>query len=755
MPLPVPSLDDRRFDDLVAEAHARIAAHLPELTQVAPGDPVHALVDLLAWLTETILYRANLIPERQRRVFLNLLQVPLRAARPAHGLVCIDAGPRSATRAALVPAGSQIAGGGQTFSTIGEVRPTPLALVVQIKQAVDDAALAAMGLTRDALREQQELAPSDEVRPFQPWVFRPGVDHIDLAASVDGWCYLALVAPRELAGRMEELRTTLAGQTLNLALAPPGEQPGEVADRAGQRDRVLVWELITEDRDGDAGDEDGLQFVPLEVLADSSGGARRPGVARLRLPRNAALLQPLLVPDPLFAGVGARPPEPPRLIPPERVVCWLRLRCPRTPDLSLGYLGINGVEVVGLATRQDLMIGVGSGRPDQVIDLPDRDIDPTSIALEVEDNGGWERWQQVELLIGRGADEPVYRLDAQAGQVTFGDGQHGRRPPQARRIRIVSYRHGGGTDGNLPPATLTTVVGSALLRVRQELPTVGGREGESVAAAERRIPEFLIHRNRAVTLQDFRLLATGNPVNPVARAEVIPGLLPGSSLQTLRRDLPGIISLFVIPPGAPALGLTPRPSQGLLDDLFHYLIDRVLLGTELYVLSPEYVPLAVGVRVGVSDPASEQQTLAAVRQALLEYLWVLAPGGRDGSGWPFGARSSAEERAVSAAELKVQVARVAGVRTVEEPVLFGRTDGRWYALGAGARLALEDYQVPDLRGVSVVTQGSPGLPAGLGPAAPELGGGGAGGDETGTGSGAGSGPDRGRIVPTPAIPELC
>ena len=81
MPLPVPNLDDRRFEDLVAEARARLATHLPELTQIAPGDPVHSFIDLFAWLTETILYRANLIPERQRRVFLNLLQIPVRPAR--------------------------------------------------------------------------------------------------------------------------------------------------------------------------------------------------------------------------------------------------------------------------------------------------------------------------------------------------------------------------------------------------------------------------------------------------------------------------------------------------------------------------------------------------------------------------------------------------------------------------------------------------------------------------------------------------
>ncbi|HGX93124.1 MAG TPA: putative baseplate assembly protein, partial [Candidatus Tenderia sp.] len=73
MSYPIPNLDDRRFDDLVAEATERMQRHLPEVTHLPPGDPAHAFIDLFSWLTETILYRANLIPERQRLAFLNLL----------------------------------------------------------------------------------------------------------------------------------------------------------------------------------------------------------------------------------------------------------------------------------------------------------------------------------------------------------------------------------------------------------------------------------------------------------------------------------------------------------------------------------------------------------------------------------------------------------------------------------------------------------------------------------------------------------
>ncbi|HVH30681.1 MAG TPA: putative baseplate assembly protein, partial [bacterium] len=75
-----PALDDRSYNDLVAELVARIPAHTPEWTNPVPGDPGVTLLELFAWLGDTILYRANLIPERQRLAFLRLLGEPLRPA---------------------------------------------------------------------------------------------------------------------------------------------------------------------------------------------------------------------------------------------------------------------------------------------------------------------------------------------------------------------------------------------------------------------------------------------------------------------------------------------------------------------------------------------------------------------------------------------------------------------------------------------------------------------------------------------------
>ena len=42
------------------EVVARIPAHTPEWTNPRIGDPGRTLIDLFAWLTDTLLYRANL-----------------------------------------------------------------------------------------------------------------------------------------------------------------------------------------------------------------------------------------------------------------------------------------------------------------------------------------------------------------------------------------------------------------------------------------------------------------------------------------------------------------------------------------------------------------------------------------------------------------------------------------------------------------------------------------------------------------------
>ncbi|WP_420024532.1 putative baseplate assembly protein (plasmid) [Cereibacter azotoformans] len=83
MPLPSPPLDSRTFKDLLDEARARLPRYTPEWTNFNDSDPGMALVQLHAWMTETILYELNRVPELNYLRFLDLLGIRPEPARPA------------------------------------------------------------------------------------------------------------------------------------------------------------------------------------------------------------------------------------------------------------------------------------------------------------------------------------------------------------------------------------------------------------------------------------------------------------------------------------------------------------------------------------------------------------------------------------------------------------------------------------------------------------------------------------------------
>src|SRR5437868_746902 len=90
MPLQIPNLDDRRYQQLLDEALARIPVHNPEWINFNHSDPGVTLIEIFAFLMENLLYRANQIPERNRRKFLSLIGVPFRPASSAVGLVTVS-----------------------------------------------------------------------------------------------------------------------------------------------------------------------------------------------------------------------------------------------------------------------------------------------------------------------------------------------------------------------------------------------------------------------------------------------------------------------------------------------------------------------------------------------------------------------------------------------------------------------------------------------------------------------------------------
>lgn len=107
MPLPSPNLDDRTFAQLVEEARQRITATCPAWSDLSVGDPGMALVEAFAFLTETLIYRFNRVPDKSYIEFLRLLGVTLQP--PAAASVNLEFTlSQSAAKPLEIPRGTRV-----------------------------------------------------------------------------------------------------------------------------------------------------------------------------------------------------------------------------------------------------------------------------------------------------------------------------------------------------------------------------------------------------------------------------------------------------------------------------------------------------------------------------------------------------------------------------------------------------------------------------------------------------------------------
>lgn len=99
-----PNLDDKTFDHLVEEARKLIPGYSPEWTDYNLSDPGITLIDLLAWLSEIALYRTNLITDKHRLKYLQLLGVKPQPPKQAKVDLTF-----SSDEEKLLPKGTQVA----------------------------------------------------------------------------------------------------------------------------------------------------------------------------------------------------------------------------------------------------------------------------------------------------------------------------------------------------------------------------------------------------------------------------------------------------------------------------------------------------------------------------------------------------------------------------------------------------------------------------------------------------------------------
>lgn len=250
-----------------------------------------------------------------------------------------------------------------------------------------------------------------------------------------------------------------------------------------------------------------------------------------------------------------------------------------------------------------------------------------------------DRWDEVESLIhsdnsAENGDHFMVETDELRHSVLrFGNGTNGRALPAGATVR-AELQVGGGHAGNIGAdqlvnlRSLTGALTGAVVAVTNPFDVTDGRDPEPAERIRRNAQEaFRARQLRAVTLADY-----------VRRAEEVPGVARAvaryawtGSWRTVR--------IAIDPAGFTVAG--DALSDALWDELFPHIASHLeavrLIGEDLELRPPRYVPLDIRVVVCVDDGYWREDVRAVLEQ---EFSDTWTADGRRGffhpDEWTFG-----------------------------------------------------------------------------------------------------------------------
>ncbi|WP_405448687.1 putative baseplate assembly protein [Streptomyces erythrochromogenes] len=617
MALPSPNLDDRRFQQLVDEAKRYVQQRAPEWTDHNVSDPGVTLIETFAYLVDQLLYRLNRVPDKNYLAFLDLLGIQLYP--PSAAAADVDfwlSAPQPDT--VTLPAGTEV--------------------TTEVTTAAGDTEEAVVFATTDDLR----ILPSELTKLVTaPRTGAPADRTGALTEGRDIPCFQATPEPGDalLFGLPTAVPRCVVAVRLDSRVEGVGVDP---------RQPPLVWEAW-----------DGSRWQRCATDSDSTGGLNRPGEIIVYVPAGHTAS--------VISGTRAG---------------WLRCRVtepePGQPFYSesptvreAAVFTVGGTMTVEHAERvADVPLGASEGVAGQSFRLgrPPVLLDGEPPVVEVSSPDGWQRWDVVEHFGRSGPDDRHVRVDATTGEFSFppvlreADGSLrpcGAVPPKGSQIRVARYRTGGGPAGNVSRGAISVLRSSVpyIARVVNREAARGGVAGETIDNAKLRAPEALRMQERAVTAEDYEIIAR-RAAPSVRRVRCLPATDGGRGAGSVR--------VLVVPDAVADEGDRLRfeqliPSDQVLAAITTTLDERRLIGTGLVVEPPVYQGVTVVARLSAPTADTDRVRDAALA-ALFRHLNPLH-GGPDGNGWPFG-------RPVQYGEVFGVLQRAVGDVLVEEIRLF-------------------------------------------------------------------------------------
>ena len=679
--LPSSNLDDRAFDDLVEECIMRIPRYCPEWTDHNLSDPGITLIELFAWLTDQMLLRFNQVPRKNYVAFLELLGIRLQPAAPARTELTFYLS-AALPEVYTIPAGLE-ASTIQTETTEAITFSTDSPLIIGIPRIQH---FLTAQIAEDIPQTLRERVTSSWTRESDGFWTGSEVSIFEEEPQPGNCFYLAIASDDPLDGNVLDI--TFQGAAATPAGINPNQPPRKWEAWDGEH-----WQPVLLQESDD--DTRGFSFYEL---AEQGGNPSQGADVRLHLPQNWPVTN--------FTSYRGR---------------WLRCTFTVTETNQSGYN--RPPRITGLAVQsmggtvrashstfiQDERLGISEGKPGQTFELQSAPIlerRENEYILVTPAGGLPQKWTEVRDFADSRSHHFHYTIDSITGTIQFGplirepselkqqtrvrsriqqpslndtfvqvstlennqsEHQYGAIPPRDSEIKMVAYRTGGGREGNVQAGTIQFLKSAYpyITSVINHVPAVNGADAESLEQAVIKAPRILRTRDRAVTAEDFEVLAQQAGAGAIARVRCLPA---NSQRQA------GIVSLLIVPFAntdaiAQGNGMTPEEfalSNALQEQIISYLDERRLLGVQVELEEPNYVGVSVQTEVALEpaydNPFAREEIRRNLRRSLYKYLNPLT-GGIDGKGWPFG-------RPVYTSDIVALLQQTPGVRHLGPVLLF-------------------------------------------------------------------------------------
>jgi predicted phage baseplate assembly protein len=613
MPLPIPDLDDRRFQDLVDDAKRLVQQRCPEWTDHNVSDPGVTLIELFAWMTDQVVYRLNRVPDRNYVKFLELIGVnlfPPTAARTKVTLWLTAPQPDTVS----IPTGTQVA----TVRT-------------ETDEAIAFATIEDLPIVPASLTELGSMIDGKTYR-----------DHsaaLEKGSGLYGFKEVPEPGDALYVGLSEAAPSNAVRLRFKCHIEGVGVDP---------TNPPLLWEAWS-----------GEDWQPCELDSDSTGGLNRDGDVVLHVPKSHSAS---VIAKHRAGWLRARVTE-------------LGADQPgysASPSITgLAAITIGGtVEAVNAEFVNDEDLGISEGIPGQRFSLKRHSVVPGDepVVVEVAGPEGWDDWTEVADFAESGPDDRHFGLDISAGEIRFGpsvrmaDGllrNFGAVPPKNARVRIRAYRTGGGHKGNVSARALTVLKSSIpfVARVENRRAASGGVDGEELENAKVRGPISLRTRGRAVTTEDYAHLAQ-EAAPEVARIRAVAA---GDGADA------GSVRVLVVPSAGSRDGWLRFeqliPGEETLQKITDRLEEARVIGTRAIVEPPIYRGVTVVAKLRARSRQNPTRLQEAALAALYAYFDPIS-GGPEGTGWPFG-------RPVNIGEVYSVLQGLRGTEFIDDARLFG------------------------------------------------------------------------------------